>query len=77
MVGDTVSADLELASAENEICSISQLLHGAEALVVIFTSFCYGKLGKGSVETLILDVNERINEFNQQDLRVICITRYS
>lgn len=76
MNGTAVSSDLELASSDNEIFSISQLLHGAEALVMIFTPYCYGDAAsKETIESLILEVNERIDEFNSQDLRVVCVTR--
>ncbi|RYH12513.1 hypothetical protein EON65_38125 [archaeon] len=76
MIGEAVSSDLELASSNNEIFSISQLLHGAEALVMIFTPYCFGDAtNKESIESLILEVDERIDEFNSQDLRVVCITR--
>ena len=76
MIGETVSSNMELASSDNEIFSISQLLHGAEALVMIFTPYCYGDASnKESIESLVLEVSSRIDEFNSQDLRVVCITR--
>lgn len=75
MVGEIINAALEVASSESEICGITQLLHGAEAVVVLFLPFCYGDTTSHSMESLVIDINQRIDEFNQQDLRVICITR--
>ena len=74
-VGDTVSSDLELASIQNEICPISQLFYGAEAVIIFFVPYCYGELTDNSMETLLIDVNQKIDDFNSQDLRVVCITK--
>lgn len=76
MVGEVVNTAFEVASSENEICGITQLLHGAEAVVVLFLPFCYGDTSSHSIESLVIDVNQRIDEFNQQDVRVVCITRF-
>ncbi len=74
-VGDVVSSNLELASLENEIVPISQLFYGAEAVVIFFVPFCYGELVKQSMESLLVEVNDHLDEFNQHDLRVVCISR--
>lgn len=74
-VGDVVSSDLELASLENEIIPISQLFYGAEAVIIFFVSFCYGEQTKQSMESLLVEVNHHMDEFNQHDMRVVCISR--
>lgn len=74
-VGDEINADLELASTDHEILPISQLIHGAEALILLFVPYCFGDIVDNSMEQLVLEVNERLDEFNQSDLRVVCITR--
>jgi hypothetical protein len=75
MIGEKLNDFLELASSDHEIVSLTQLIHGAEALVILFTPFCFGEINDNTMENLIVQVNERIEEFNQQDLRVICIAR--
>jgi peroxiredoxin len=74
-VGDVVSSDLEIASLENEIIPISQLFYGAEAVIIFFVSYCYGDPVKQSMESLLMEVNDHLDEFNQHDLRVVCISR--
>ena len=75
MIGETISADLELANTDNEISALSMLLHGAEGLVVLFCPYCFGEDTPNSMESLVLDVNDKLDFFNQRELRVICITR--
>jgi hypothetical protein len=72
-----MSNDLELASSENEIFPFNFLLNGAEALIILFLPFCFGERKEKSMEQLIINVNERLDTFNQHDIRVVCVTRYS
>lgn len=65
----------ELISPDHEVVGITQLINGADAVVMIFIPFCYGEVGNGTMEALVLDVNRRIDEFNGQDLRVVCVTK--
>lgn len=74
-VGDLVSSDLEIASVQNEICPISQLFHGAEAVIIFFVPYCYGELSDHSMETLLIEVNQKMDDFEAQELRVVCITK--
>lgn len=73
----SVCAGLELVSSDDEICSFPQLMRGAEALVIIFTPYCFADAADNSIEGLLLDVNQRIDEFASHDIRVICVTRYA
>lgn len=75
MIGEEIASTLEVSSADNEIIALTQLLYGAEAVVFIFLPFCYGELVENTMEYLITDINKRIDEFNDKDIRVICITR--
>ena len=77
MIGETISADLELANSDNEILALSNLLHGADALIVLFCPYCFGENTNNSMEALVSDVNDKLEFFNQKELRVICITRYN
>ena len=77
MIGESIANGLELANADNEVCELNDLLHGAEALIVIFCPYCFGDAESGSsMESLVMDVNNNLDEFSALDLRVICITRY-
>lgn len=75
MVGDMISTDLEVSSTDNEVTPLSMLLHGAEALVVLFCPCCFGDTEVKSMEALMQDVNSKIDFFDRRDLRVIAITR--
>lgn len=75
MIGEIIADDLEIANTDNEICTIGALLQGTEALVMLFTPYCFGDVNLNSMEKLLMDVNQNLEDFNQQDLRVICITR--
>lgn len=74
-IGEVISTELELATSDNEICGLSTLLNGAEALVVLFVPFCFGPINDGTMENLVIEVNERLDDFSEHDLRVICITK--
>lgn len=75
MVGEIISAELEVSSTDNEVTPLSMLLHGAEALIVLFCPFCFGSTDEKSMEALMLDVNSKIDFFDRRDLRVVAITR--
>mmetsp|Transcript_16698 Transcript_16698/g.37058 ORF Transcript_16698/g.37058 Transcript_16698/m.37058 type:complete len:180 (-) Transcript_16698:338-877(-) len=75
MVGEALPTNLELANTENEVINLTALLQGAEALVVLFHPYTYAEVKKNSMENLILDVNDRLEFFEQEDVRVIVITR--
>lgn len=72
---EVISSRLELISSDYEVFSIAQLLHGAEALILIFTPHTYGDVADDSIESLILEVNARLDEFVANDLRVAVVTR--
>ena len=74
-VGESVSSDLELASIQNEIVQISQLFHGAEAVIIFFVPYCYGELSDNSMETLLIEVSQKMDDFDAQELKVACITK--
>ena len=76
MIGHKISSNLELGTVDHEISNLSHLLIGAEALVILFIPYCFGDILDDTMESLVLEVNRRIEEFNKNDLRVICISRY-
>lgn len=68
--------DLEVANSDNEICGLNSLVLGAELLVILFIPFCFGENVKNSMESLVCEVNDRMDEFSENDIRIICISRY-
>jgi peroxiredoxin len=74
-IGELVTSDLELASMDSEIVPVSQLFYGAEAVIMFFIPHCYGDETAQSMEALLINVNSSMDEFNQYDLRVICISK--
>mmetsp|Transcript_31763 Transcript_31763/g.53575 ORF Transcript_31763/g.53575 Transcript_31763/m.53575 type:complete len:172 (-) Transcript_31763:387-902(-) len=75
MIGDTIANDLELANTDNEVSPVTMLLHGAEALIILFNPYTFGDETPNTMESLVLDINDRLDEFDSEDLRVVCITR--
>ena len=77
-MNQSIRSDLEVISLEHESCSLSHLSYGAESLVLIFVPYCYGELNNGnSMESFIMEMNRKIDLFNQNDFRVILISRLS
>lgn len=76
MIGESVNETFEVVSTEHDVVSINQLIQGADALVTIFLPFCYGEEGNTSMESLVMDINDRLGEFHNNDMRVVCITRF-
>jgi hypothetical protein len=74
MIGSEIT-DLDLVSGEHDVYPLSSLLQGAEACLVIFCPFTYGDFSEGTMEHLLIEINDSIDEFNKRDIRVACITR--
>lgn len=74
-VGEQIRDNFEVVSTEHEIMTLNQLIQGADALIIIFVPFCYGEETNVSIETLVMDTNDRLGDFSDNDFRVVCITR--
>jgi hypothetical protein len=66
---------MEMLSLNGEVYTINQLLFGTQALVMIFMPYCFGDIDGNSIESLIVETNERLDDFLALDLRVVCIGR--
>lgn len=75
MIGEQIRDNYEVVSSEHEITSLNQLIQGADALIIIFVPFCYGEETNVSIETLVMDTNDRLSDFSDNDFRVVCVTR--
>lgn len=75
MIGETVNESVEILSSEHDVVGITQLIQGADALIIIFVPFCFGEESSSSMESLVMEVNNRLSDFNSRDMRVICVTR--
>ncbi len=76
MIGETVNEKFEIVSSDNDVIGVTQLIQGADALIIIFVPFCFGEEVNLSMESLVMDVSDRLEEFNNRDIRVVCVTRY-
>jgi hypothetical protein len=72
---EEIPSDLELLSTNFELISFNQLLFGVEALIVVFLPFSYGDRNLFTIENLLYDINLRLDEFVNNDLRVICVCK--
>lgn len=75
MIG-SVLPDIEVVNTDHDVCSLPSLLVGAEATVLIFSPWSFGHMqNSGSLEALLVEMNEALQMFNDRDIRVACITR--
>lgn len=76
-IGEYLPNNLEVVNIQNGITPLRSLLHGVDKLIIVFLPYCFGdKHIVNTIDYLIKEIHEKINEFLLHDIRVVCITKY-
>ena len=68
--------DATVVRSTGSTCQLVEYLREASALVLIFVPHCFGSSSPGTIYQFLNKVNEARSKFDENDIRVLCITRY-